>query len=544
MPQPRLASLLLAALLPFALSAPAGAQKLGRQPYVDREHGYQFRPPEDFKVVPPQPQEAEFGVIVKLGAKELPVRKDGDTYELSAEGVVLRFAEHASEDVGGASPGSTVSSTMVRDDVSEYLDAVYSGLDKDKPMLDEQKKVGHLVARHRTWNAAWKGRTQTKEIEIPLLIDAWTFHLADADVNLVYVVPEEHGKKWLKVYEQSAKTFEETGHSEAGAELLEGASYEDLLAYHKADAAKVPGWTAMPTPSKKFILKTSSTNKKFLDEVTLRLEKSRELYEADFPPPKGFDHVSIVRVCASEEQFHQYGGTSGGVAGWFNPGTTELVLFDAVSVDRNMTYAVMSHEAFHQYCHFLFEQSEAHRWFDEGHGDYYGGVEFKGNKAVITSTMPGGLNRREEIKEMVSSHTYAPISEHINFDHQSWQTQGPSNVSCYAQSWSIIYMLRQGALGNVPKKVWKPEYAAIIPSYVETLHAGFRKAFDDIRAERQKTAVAEGREPTAEELDVNRFDLAEDVKAKIWKAAMDASWGKVDVDEFERNWVIFVQDCL
>jgi hypothetical protein len=65
------------------------------------------------------------------------------------------------------------------------------------------------------------------------------------------------------------------------------------------------------------------------------------------------------------------------------------VLFDAVSVDRNMTYAVMSHEAFHQYCHFLFEQSEAHRWFDEGHGDYYGGVEFKGNKAVITSTMPG-----------------------------------------------------------------------------------------------------------------------------------------------------------
>jgi hypothetical protein len=126
-------------------------------------------------------------------------------------------------------------------------------------------------------------------------------------------VPEEHAKKWLKVYEQSAKTFAETGHSEAGAELMEGASYEELLAYHKADAAKVPGWTAMPTPSKKFILKTSSTNKKFLDEVTLRLEKSRELYEADFPPPKGFDHVSIVRVCASEEQFHQYGARA---AGW------------------------------------------------------------------------------------------------------------------------------------------------------------------------------------------------------------------------------------
>jgi hypothetical protein len=534
MPHPRLVPFLLAVLL--ALCAPAGAQKLARKYFEDEEHGYQFKPPEDFEPVPPQPQEAELGTIVKLAGKELSVRKDNETYTLAAGAVVLRFAERSIQ--GEAGQGGTVSSTKVRDDIGAYLKGNYKGLDKDKPILDEEKKVNHLTAHHRTWAA------QTANKDIPLLIDAWSFHLSDADLHLVYVVPEEHGKKWIKVFEQSAKTFMEVGRSAAGAALKEGASYAELLAFHKADAEKIPGWTAIPTPTQKFILKTSSDDKQFLEDVIERLEKSRVLYEADYPTPPGFNHVSIVRVCANEEEFHKYGNTPPGVAGWFNPATTELVLYDAVSIDRNQSFAVMSHEAFHQYCFFLFDQAEAHRWFDEGHGDYYGGAEFKGSKAVITPTMPGGLNRREVIKEMVNTRTYAPISEHINYDHAAWQSQGPTNVSCYAQSWSIVYMLRQGMLGKVPKKAWKPGYAAIIPSYVEALHAGFVRAFDDIRAERQKAAVDEGREAGGDELLVNRFDLPPGVKEKIWKDAMDASWGKVDVDEFERDWVTFVQDCL
>ena len=142
------------------------------------------------------------------------------------------------------------------------------------------------------------------------------------------------------------------------------------------------------------------------------------------------------------------------------------------------------------------------------------------------------------------SKTFKPISEHINFDHGEWQSQGPSNVSCYAQSWSIIYMLRQGTLGNVPKKFWKPEYADIIPKYVETLHAGFSAAYAEILAERAEVAQKEGRELTDEERDINRFNLKPGAKEEIWKQAMEASWGKVDVTEFEANWVAFVQDEL
>jgi len=200
------------------------------------------------------------------------------------------------------------------------------------------------------------------------------------------------------------------------------------------------------------------------------------------------------------------------------------VLYDAVDTDRNSTYAVMSHEGFNQYCHFLFEQSEAHRWFDEGHGDYYGGARFKGRKSEITAQMPAGLDRLSVIKEMVNQDTYVPIEEHVNYDHPSWQGQGPSNVSCYAQSWSIIYMLRRGALGEVPKKVWKDEYASIIPNYVSTLSAGFQEAYAEILAKREGRAGDAERELSDEDKEINRFDLSSKQKEEIWEKAMDGAY--------------------
>jgi len=534
MKMPRTFLALLVVTFAAILPAVAEAQKLGRHAYEDTEYGYSFKHPDDFNPVPPQPQEQARGVVVKMSGKELIVRTDQGAYRTNAEATVLRFAERTVR--GKSGKGDSVSETKVRDDVGEYLERTYKALDKDKPLEDEEKKINKLEARHRTWRAQLGS--------IPLLVDVWSFQLSDADVHVIYVVPEEFEKKWLKGFEKSAKTFREI-EREAGAKALgKNASYEELLAFHTADAEKTPGWTALDTPSKKFIIKTNSDNKKFVKEVIERLEKSREIYEEDFPPPKDFDHVSVVRICGSEEEFHTYGNTGGGVAGWFNPRTIELVLYDAVNINRNMTYAVMSHEAFHQYCHFLFEQSEAHRWFDEGHGDYYGGVEFKGSKAVITDKMPAGLNRLDVIKEMVREGSYKPIAEHINYDHGEWQSQGPTNVSCYAQSWSIIYMLRQGTLGKVPSKCWKDEYAEILPNYVKTLHAGFRAAYDEILAKRQEEAEEEGRELTDEELEVNRMDLRGNKKEEIWKAAMDASWGQVDIDEFQENWLRFVEDEL
>jgi hypothetical protein len=205
----------------------------------------------------------------------------------------------------------------------------------------------------------------------------------------------------------------------------------------------------------------------------------------------------------------------------------------------------MSHEAFHQYCHFLFGQSEAHRWFDEGHGDYYGGAEFKRGRAQITPRMPAGLDRLTVIREMIREQTYAPLKKHLNFNHPQWQSQGPSNVAPYSQSWSIVYMLRQGTLGKVPRKCWRDEYADIIPNYVRTLYAGYQEAYAEQRKERLKEAEGEaGGAGRSVALDGGRLPLSAEQKAEIWKKAFDASWGGIDLDQFEQDWVRYVTKDL
>ncbi len=528
--------LALAILATSLLITPTWGQKLARKYFEENRYGFSFKPLEDAQAIPPQPEAEKRGAIARISCKKLLLNYEGRTYSMDADITVWRLPDLAvsSGDKSEDDEGSA------RQELGELLEKIYIGLDADAYTIDEPKKIKKIEARHRRWEWDLPGT------QIPIIMDVWSFPLEDADIHLAYFFPGEDEKKWGKAAERSAKTFKEIERTASAESVGKNASYAELLAFHEEDAQRIEGWRALPTPSEKFIIKTSATNQRFLDEVIERLERSRELYERDFPPSKDFDHVSIVRVCGTEEEFHKYGGTSGGVAGWFNPKSTELVIYDAVNINRNMTYAVMSHEAFHQYCHFLFEESEAHRWFDEGHGDYYGAAEFKGRKVEINTKMPAGLNRLDEIKKMLREETYAPVEKHLNFNHREWQTQGPSNVSCYAQSWSIVYMLRQGMLGNVSSKYWKPEYAEIIPAYVETLHSGYKEAYAEILAERKKEREeeADGQSAPLVKEKVNRFDLDDDQKEEIWKASMKASWGQIDFDQFQEDWLRFIDDEL
>ncbi len=521
--KPARVSLLLAFSIFFAIgiSAPqAQAQRIARRYYTNEHDGFRFKPIDDLDATPVPPNERAAGLISRMEGKaaRIWVYSIGDG------------------DAGEAEEGRT-SAAKRRADPARLLTRKIAdfGQHWKKPSLTESVEVKKLTADLRVWEDVGGS-----------YVELWQFHLDHTDISIAYVIQASIvDKTWKKGLRKSASTFEPIKRKNS-AVAEEGAKkdYKTMLAEAQVLAEQVEGWQALPTPSERFIILTSATKRNFIKEVVTRLEASRDVYERDFPPPKAFDHVSIVRICGSETEFHRYGNTGRGVAGWFNPSSTELVLYDAVEIDRNMTYAVVSHEAFHQYCHFLFGESEAHRWFDEGHGDYYGGIKLSAGRAKITPQMPSGLDRLQVIREMVREGTYKPVSDHINYDHRQWQTQGPSNVSCYAQSWSIIYFLRMGALGKVSRKVWKKEYADIIPNYVSTLSTGFSTAYEKTRSEREKKAKAEGRELTADEAKVNRMDLRGGAKGEIWREAMDASWGQIDIDQFEEDWILYVEKYL
>ena len=520
------------------------AQKLERKPYEDTENGYSVKYPKGWDAVPVKPSLQSAGVAAVFGGEAITINKDGFAGSWSPDFYVFVFDWEAAQPVSGAAAAEAGKREQPEDDGGDDPQGRFDIKDRlmffsvfpedpDVPDVDEQVKVKKLDVNHRVW----KGDLHTNAGTFPAVVDTYTFRFEDRDVCLAFSMVEQRYKKWSKAFRSIAKSFKEIERVEASS-LDADAGYAAFMEYHAAEAARTPGWRVLPTESRRFVIKTSSDNEKFLDEVTERLERSRDLFEQEFPPSEKIDHVSVVRVCGTEEEFHSYGGTGRGVAGWFNPRSKELVIYDAVQVDRNMSYAVMTHEAFHQYCHFMFEESEAHRWFDEGHGDYYGGIEFKGKKTRVTARMPAGLDRMSILRPMLREGSHAPIEEHVNFTHREWQSRG---LKSYAQSWSIIYMLRQGALGNVPKKVWRDEYADIIPNYVSALHGGFQEAYAEALREAEAAAKEAG-----EDFDPETFPrvLEDDKKEAIWKGAIEASWGRIDLAEFEANWLLYGQKYL
>lgn len=550
------------------LASPARAQKLDSKYRPFSAHGFEFKPLKDMSDVPANERLASRGIVaqfeIELGKTTKTV--DGDVISYAPQLFVFRVDPPAAMTGESIDPAERARLEALPKTPADFIEAAYP--------------AGKLTAEETRWKGprkidssrdAFTSIMQTTGGRVEIVYDVYSFTLDRGKAVFVWDYPadKKSRKKWETVVVKSMKSFrmmrKGASDSDVGAVNSES-SYEDLLAYHQHEVAQTPGWRLVEVPSKNYLIKTNSDDKDDVKEVIVRLEASRELYEEDFPPFKPITSVSVVRICATREEFNTYGQTGGGVAGYFNPRSEELVLFFGQG-SKQETLAVMTHEGFHQYCHFLFDRSEAHRWFDEGHGDYYGAWELRGKKLKPAPDMRGGLARVPEIKEMLRNGAIKPLSEHIRYDHGSWQGQGPSNVSCYAQSFALIYFLREGARKKVKSRYWEPEYAEIIPNYMDALYEGYRAAYDEIVEDAKiLLAILEGDQEAElpeifEDLDLSDMDQAtrnrmlelanERIarpwdffrfgKDEIWEAAMDASWGQIDEAEFEEKWLEYVE---
>lgn len=535
-------------------AAPAWAQKPGVKYREFPAYGFKFKPLAAWLDVPVRPEEAGAGVVAQLDAERgVYVKVEGNQRPEYTPGLVVVRVDppKAETDGGGGDLRGGVNrekgkETGVRDIVLRFSGSTLreAEFNEVKPEVEDVKVLKTLSLHHEiypTYTVSGNG------IGVDVVYDCWVLSLADARFFFLWDYPNEVRKDWQKAVEKSMKSLR-LGEAEEGevTSLDDTTSYADFVKFHQNEVAQTPGWRLVETPSKRFLIKTNVDDPKKINGVIKRLEASRDLFEEDFPPSEPITGVSVVRICASEDEFHKYGKTGGGVAGWFNPSTIELVLYFDPDSGEEFTNAVMTHEGFHQYCHFLFHEAEAHRWFDEGHGDYYGAFNLKNGKLVSDDKMPGGLDRRPEIKEMIANGTVKPLSAHLRYNHSQWQTQGPSNVSCYAESWSIIYFLRQGARGKVSAKYWKKEYAQIIPNYIRVLSEEYAAALAALRKEKQDL-LDQMKDQNADPAEIQRLQefiqgmgLPEEKKLEIWNKAMAESWGKVDEFEFEERWKKFV----
>ena len=64
-----------------------------------------------------------------------------------------------------------------------------------------------------------------------------------------------------------------------------------------------------------------------------------------------------------------------------------------------------------------------------------------------------------------------------------WMRAGPTPGNSYAQSWALIYFLRQGALGNVKRRYWDAAYAEMMAKEAEDRYQSWSELIEDIRGQ-------------------------------------------------------------
>jgi hypothetical protein len=192
----------------------------------------------------------------------------------------------------------------------------------------------------------------------------------------------------------------------------------------------------------------------------------------------GTTRYSVFRLCATYEQFQKYGQSPPGVVGWFSPQSKELVVF--LGGDKRMgagaTETVTYHEGWHQYADFYFDHPQTthsgtlHRWFDEGHGDYFGSFRWGQNGWKYI----GSKMRYSDCKEMVRSGDYVPWKELVHWPVQRFYTdRAPYR---YAQAFSMIDFLRRGE----KERGFDPRWADALDMYrkVMLVHGQSKLASD------------------------------------------------------------------
>lgn len=315
------------------------------------------------------------------------------------------------------------------------------------------------------------------------------------EVDLAVVYNGPGGKKWSKhraAARALARTLERVPLEEppAGADTP-GTDTVDARAAARArlerELARSAGWRLHETES--YLVVTGSDDEAFVAEALERLEAIRAVFERHLPvEPQALESDAdgggavpagapgagaaaptaapgVVRICATREQYRAYGGPAG-TGGYWSDEAGELVLYDDREVlGRDATWAALNHEAYHQYLHGRFGPLDPHTWYEEGHGDWFGGFDYEHGRFVETPN----AERLRDARALLRSGREVPLRELVRWPKSRYYGQGPNGTGPaehYAEGWSLVHFLRTGS-GRAPG--WDAAWDGILDTYLEVL---------------------------------------------------------------------------
>jgi len=502
----RLALFVLPVLLALApLTAALQEPKMGSDWYEDEvDLGFKVKAPRDWEFVPGSPMERN--LIGKYAAS------NGQYINLGREAFVMvqiclvkfdRRPEANQKEERQIGDKKVAFEIKGKPDIDAWMTG---GLDEGKAwhlVEGPEDFKGSLAGKLSIYEGlSNRGRPEAEPQPVRAL--AAVFALSpDVDVALVGVGPGDK-KKWRsfeKVYQSFAKTVQplELAAKDSGPVGKDPRSQK--RAKLEAEIARSPGWSLYETPN--YFIISCYDDKAFIEEMKLRLESIRAVYEKDYPPelarmrkakapkaPEGeaaspeaqeepdpsrtqsvvdtleLGKSSVVRVCKDRDQYLSYGGPNG-TSGYFSPLDQELVVFDdKENQGRSATWAVMNHEGFHQYTYAFFGNLAPHSWYNEGTGDFYSGFEF--NLKTKKFKPEKSIGRQDNL--LLIRDRFIPLRDFVHWSKSQYygaNDQKMEGWACYAEGWSLIYFLRMGE--SEKAKGWQKPWGSILDTYTRTL---------------------------------------------------------------------------
>jgi hypothetical protein len=244
------------------------------------------------------------------------------------------------------------------------------------------------------------------------------------------------------------------------------------------------GWKAVDTEN--YLVVHHSTNDGLIRRISRDIEAMRTYYMTLFPPNAPVDRLSIVRVCRTKEEYHQYGGPPG-TGGYWHPGNEELVFFDYSYTMKKMdederkalngrtltnddSYLVLYHEAFHQYIHYAIGEFSPHDWFNEGYGDYFSGAEVGSTGRIVRiDPSPWRIHLAKDMCELGVG--FVPLKQILEAERAVFYNRARIG-HFYAGAWSFVYFLKHAKEVEAHaqwSKLLDVYFAAVKDSYANEL---------------------------------------------------------------------------
>jgi len=503
----------------LAPPAPAQSIKPGKPYEETTELGFKVSVPDDWVPIPPDPNEGN--IIVKYDPKTLKyvvVDAASDPKRLDLHIWIARFDTNPPRKDKGA--GDKLELKHRSKDIQAFVKReVLAGMAAVTEVSKKDLEVNKIPATEYVYTAL----IGSEEIRAYAVV----FKL-NPETSVAWIGLGLGGKKWTKFeapFREMAKSFRAAEVKANAALKPQGDTYRDKRrAELMTDVAKTNGaWKLYETP--RYFIVTDYDKKPFLDDLKVRLEGIRDVYESDYPyekmqeikaaaaqahtgegksadpekeagkaftkavlggiDPREASKASVVRVCKNREEYMSYGGSSSS-AGYWNFFAKELVLFDdSMDGGKSTGRAVLNHEAFHQYIFYLYGNLAPHSWYNEGTGDFYAGYQLQKNN---TFKLEKFAWRKDEIAQAIKQKHFVPLKEIVKWTQSEYYGEnkkyGSNPYIHYAEGWSLIYFLRTGKQNHA--KGWNDAWDNILDSYfrelgaTENLEQSVNKAFDGV----------------------------------------------------------------